>query len=129
MFIPTHHHLLLDMADSTPTGRAIVQAVCAALRLVSSSDGLLTLSQLLAVKADIGEALAFVDGKIQAERSGVFSKEILICLATHQCFTDDHRVILDVSDWESASGEENEDEDEYTSAENIAGGKRLSLLV
>ena len=48
-----------------------------------------------------------------------------MCLATHSSFTDDHRVIIDLSDWESTSDEENEEkeeEGESSNVENTAGG-------
>lgn len=116
------------MADSSPTGRAMVQAVRAALRLVSSSDELLTVSQLLAVKTEIGETLDFLNARIQAEQSGAFFEGIPGWLTTHLYFADDHKVVLDLSDWESASDGE-EEGDKFASAENTVGGKQLFLLV
>ena len=59
---------MTDTAN-TPTSRAIVKMVCASMRLVGGSSELLTVSQLFAVKSDIREALAIVNGQIQASQS------------------------------------------------------------
>ena len=115
------------MANPSPTGREIVQAVRKALRSVSGSDELLTHSQLLAVRTEINNALTFVNTQIQVEELCTSSKETPRCLATHlPCFTVDRKVVLDLSDWESASDEE-EDGDERMGAET--GGEQFHLFV
>ena len=107
------------MANPFPTGRQIVQAVHKALRSVSGSDELLTHSQLLAVRTEINNVLAFVNTQIQVEESCTSSKETPRCLVTHlPCFTVDCKVVLDLSDWES----EEEDGDECMGAET--GGEQ-----
>jgi len=39
------------------------------------------------------------------------------------CVSDDHRVVIDLSDWDSEPDEENEDEREGANIENIADSK------
>lgn len=117
-----------DMTDSSPTGLAILKAVRASLRLVSSSSELLTISQLLAVKHELCETFTVINAQIQVEQSGTFSKNIphrLAALATHSCFKDDRKVVIDLTDWESSSDEGKEDENEDASA---VGGKYLIPL-
>jgi len=97
------------MTDPSPTSLAIFKAVRASLRLASSSSELLTIAQLLALKGDLRETLAIISGQIRTEESGTFAKNVVKCLETHSCFTDDHKVIIDLSDWESTSDEEEED--------------------
>ena len=57
------------MADPS-TGRMIVKAICASLRLVSNSPELLTLSQLYAMKGVLYEALSVIEGRIRTAESG-----------------------------------------------------------
>lgn len=64
------------MTDSSPTARAITRTAQASLRLVSSSTGLLSISQLLAMEIELRGTLAIVNGQIQAELSGTFAKAI-----------------------------------------------------
>jgi len=94
------------MTDSYPVGRAVFKAVRASLRLASSSSELLSLSQLLAIKDDLRETLAIINGQIEAEQSGGFAKNIPRYLATNSCFIDDRKVVIDMSDWESGSEDE-----------------------
>jgi len=107
------------------TGRAIVNAIRASLRLVSSSSELLTISQLLAVKSDLRETLAIVNGQIGAMQSGTFPRNVLECLATYRNFTDDHKLIINMSDWE-------DEEEESALVENQKGdgntGGKYSIL-
>ena len=114
---------LLPMADSSPTGLAILNAVRASLRLVGCSSELLTITQLLALKDDLRETLAIISAQIESENFGAFSRNLFRSLATHLRFTDDHRVIIDLStsDWESSSKAENRDADPSTA--NTAEGK------
>lgn len=62
------------MTDSpnSATGRAIVRAIRGSLGLVRDPLGLLSVSQLLAVKDELREALAIVNGQIQAKQTGMF---------------------------------------------------------
>jgi len=99
------------MTDPSPSALAIFKAVRASLRLASSSSELLTIAQLLALKGDLRETLAIISGQIQTEESGTFTKKVVNRLEAHLCFTDDHKVIIDLSDWESTSDEEDEIED------------------
>ena len=48
-------------------------------------------------------------------RSQVRSFRTIHMLATYSHFTDDHRVLIDLSDWEDSSDEEIEDGEEATS--------------
>lgn len=111
------------MTDPSPTARAIARTANASLRLVSSSTALLSLSQLLAMESELRGTLAIVNGQIQAELSGTFPINIPGRLTTHSRFTDDHRVVIDLSDWDSASDGEKEDEREEA---NVAGGELLA---
>lgn len=61
------------MIDASPTGKAIFKAVRASLMLVHNSSELLTPSLLLALKADLDDALAVIDGQVRAGQSGVFA--------------------------------------------------------
>ena len=108
------------MAEPSPVNRAIFNTVCASLRLAGSSSGLLTISQLLGVKENLHATLAVISGQIQAEQTSKFANNVPKRLATHPCFTDDQRVIIDLSDWESASDEEIEGKGEDAS---VAGSK------
>lgn len=112
------------MTDSSPTARAITRSAQASLRLVSSSTGLLSLSQLLAMEFELRGTLAIVSGQIQAELSGVFPKNVPRHLETHSYFTDDHRVVIDLSDWDSTFDDEQEtgpeDGREGTNVSNVA---------
>lgn len=103
------------MAHSSPTSLAIVNAVRASLRLVSCSSELLSIAQLRAVRDDLCETLAIVNGQIQSENFGTLSGSLLTRLATHLCFADDRRVVIDLSDWDSAS----DGEDEETTDANV----------
>lgn len=117
----------LPMTDSSATGLAILNAVRASLRLVGCSSELLTITQLLTLKDDLRETLAIISAQIESENIGVFSRNFLRSLATHSRFTDDHRVIIDLSsDWESGSkaeSEETENGDADPSTVNTAEGK------
>jgi len=84
--------------------RAILRDVRASLRLVKSSSGLFTISQLLAVNYELRKTLAVIGGQIQAAQS------------------DGRRVVLDTSDWESASDEEKDGKKEETGAAGGSGG-------
>jgi len=105
--------------SNIPTGRAIVRAVRASLRLTGSSLELLTVSQLFAVKSELRQTLAIVNGQIQATHpsSTASSGGDLEYFTTDSCFTDDQQLVIDLSDWDSAS-EENGERDG-----NVPGGK------
>jgi hypothetical protein len=111
------------MTDSSPTARAIARTANASLKLVSSSTALLSLSQLLAMQSELRGTLATVNGQIQAELSGTSSMNIPRRLSTHPRFIDDHKVVIDLSDWDSVSDGEKEDEPKET---NVAGGELLA---
>jgi hypothetical protein len=64
---------VFHMADSRSTACAITTAARASLRLVNSSSGLLSLSQLFTVESELRSTLAVVHGQIQAMLSGAFS--------------------------------------------------------
>jgi hypothetical protein len=104
--ITSARSLLFQMTDPSPTALAIFKAVRASLRLASSSSELLTIAQLLALKGDLRETLAIISSQIRTEESGTFANNFLKRLGNHSHFTDDHKVIIDLSDWESASDEE-----------------------
>ena len=70
------------------------------------------MAHLRALKDDLHATLAIIRGQIQSEGFSTFTKNILKCLTTHSSFTDDHRMIIDMSDWENASDEEKEDKKE-----------------
>jgi hypothetical protein len=98
--------LLPALHMSDPTGLAIVKAARASLRLVSCSSDQLTLSQLLAMESELRNTLAIVKGHIHAEFTGTSSKNVLKAYATHSYFTDDSRVLIDLTDWASSDEEE-----------------------
>lgn len=104
-------HSPLPMVDSSVPGRAILKTVRASLRLARNSSKLLTVSQLLAMESNIINTLATVRGQIQAEQSGTLSIGCSERTASHPRFTDDCKVILNMSDWDGTSDEEKEDTD------------------
>ena len=110
------------MTDS-PTGRAITKVVCASLRLVSSLSEQLTVSQLLSVKRDLRETLAIINGQIQATQSSMFANNVLKCLATHPDFTDDNKLVIDMSDWEDTPDEEGPSGEDKIEDGNTAGSR------
>ena len=57
------------MADPS-TGRMIVKAIHASLRLASNSPELLTLSQLYAMKGVLYKTLSVIEGRIRTTESG-----------------------------------------------------------
>lgn len=63
------------MSDPS-TGQAIVEAVRASLKLVSSSSELLDTSQLSAVKSDLRETLSIINGQIHLIRTGTFTASV-----------------------------------------------------
>ena len=81
LFALSHHHFFIQLIlpfpmtspANTSTSHAIVRAVRASLRLTGSSLELLTLSQLFAVKSDLRQTLAIVNGQIQAIQSSAVS--------------------------------------------------------
>ena len=111
-----------------PTGCAITKAICTLLKLASSSSKLLTVSQLLSVKKDLRETLAIINGQIHAAESGTFAKNVLKCLVTHLNFTDDHKLIIDMSDWEDTPDEEDSTGEDKKEDGNAAGGEHPNLL-
>jgi hypothetical protein len=96
------------MTDHSRIDRAIVKALRASLKLASSSSGRLSLSQLYALNSDLCKTMAVISNQIQVEESGTSTENVLTWLATHSCFIDDRRIVLDVSDWDSESDEETE---------------------
>ena len=100
------------MTDSSATSNSIFAVVRASLRLAGNSSDMLTMAHLRALKDDLHATLAIIRGQIQSEGFSTFTKNILKCLTTHSSFTDDHRMIIDMSDWENASDEEKEDKKE-----------------
>lgn len=120
------------MTDACPTAHAMTNATHTLLRLVNSSTGLLTLSQLLTMESELRITLAFVQGAIQTQLSGVFSKIILRPLADHSCFTEppgvtteSPSIATDPTDRDSdppESESEEENEHEGTTTENIPSG-------
>lgn len=61
------------MADSSLTSRAITAAACSSLKLTSSSTGLLSLPQLIAIESELCTTLNIIRSQIRAELSGMFS--------------------------------------------------------
>ena len=106
------------MAETYPAGCAVFRAVRALLKLMNSSSELLSLFQLLAMRNDLCETLAIINSKIEAEQSGMFDKNTPKSVATNQCFTDDRRVVIDMSDWESGSEEGGENENQGITADH-----------
>jgi hypothetical protein len=102
------------MADSldSPTGLAIVRALRASLRLVSSSSELLTISQLLAAKHDLCEMLAIVNGQIRTINSGSLVGKIREYPVPNTRFKGDKKVIIDLDDWEDTLDEGGKNNDE-----------------
>ena len=95
------------MADpNTPTSRAILKAIHASLGLVASSSELFTYSQLCAVRDDLKKALAIVDGKTEVIRTSLFLMEVLEYLVTNPFYTGKKRLIIDLSDWDTSSDED-----------------------
>ena len=111
---------IFHMPELSLTNRAIFKTVDASLKLASSSSELLTISQLLAIKDNLQATLAVISGQIQTENSGMFAENILNVWQPIRVSTGDYRVVIDMSDWESASDEEKEDRKEGAST---AGGK------
>ena len=110
-----------SMTDSN-TACETFEAVRTSTILARTSLQFLTLAQLLMLKDDLHKTLAVVDGQIRAdlEAPGMFAKNLFERLTTHSCFTGDRRVIIDSSDWEGTSDEEEEEEIE---GGNTAGSK------
>ena len=109
------------MINSNPaceTSEAVRTSVVPA----NTSLQVLTLAQLLTLKDDLRETLAVVDSQIQAdlEAFGMFVKNVFERLTAHSCFTGGREVIIDSSDWEETSDEEEEDGKE---GGNTAGSK------
>lgn len=114
---------MTDSPTDSPTGPAILNAVRASLRLVNCSSELLTTTQLLALKDNLCETLAIVRAQIQSENFGTSSESPQVL--GDSFVADDHRVVIDLSDWENASdaeNEENKNKDVDTSAANMAEG-------
>jgi hypothetical protein len=67
--------------DSPSTSRAITKTVRALLELVSTTSRLLTLAELVAVKAGLAGALRVIDARIRAIEAsliaGMFTNSIL----------------------------------------------------
>ena len=96
------------MTDSPSilTGRAILKAIRASLGLVNSSSELFTFSQLLAVRRVLRDALVIIDSKIQAFESGSFAVNVLEGSVTNPYLSGDQKVVIDISDWELTSDED-----------------------
>jgi hypothetical protein len=103
------------MTDHSRIDRAIVKALRASLKLASTSSGRLSLSQLYALNSDLRKTMAVINNQIQVEESGTSIENVLTQLATHSCFIDDRKILLDVSDWDSESDEEKEAKKKDTS--------------
>ena len=86
-----------------PSGRPLLCAVCTTLRLANSSVDSLTISQLSVLQAGLRRTLRIVDKKrqeIQASlRGGLFWK-VQRGWATHLRFSEDEKVVIDLSDCE-----------------------------
>jgi hypothetical protein len=103
------------MTDHSRVDRAIIKALRASLKLASTSSGWLSLSQLYALNSDLHKTMAVINNQIQVEESGMSIENVLTQLATHSCFIDDRKILLDVSDWDSESDEEKEAKKKDTS--------------
>ena len=112
------------MTDPSPTGCAIFEAVRVSLRSASSSSGLFTISQLLAMEDDLHKALAVIGSKIQAEQSGMSTERVLGRPATYSCFTGGRMVVIDCES-SSDDGKEDEKEDTSTTGGNSPNPARL----
>ena len=125
---PVFHHLPLlppNMTDSSTTSNSIFAVVHMSLRLAGNLLDMLTMAHLHTLKDDLHVMLAIIHGQIQSKGFSTFTKNILKCLTTHSSFTDNHRMIIDMSDWENASDEEKEDKKEDAGE---VGGMCLFLL-
>ena len=91
------------------TGRVIFRAVSSSLELVKGSSGLLTVSQLVALKRELENTLATVDGRLQAKLSGSFVENLLDCFTTDTYFTEGQKLHIDLSDWATSDEDENSD--------------------
>ena len=100
------------MTDSpnNPTGCAIFKAVSASLVLTRKSTTLLTYSQLLALRDELCKVSATVNGQLEVMRSGSFVRKLLDHFTAKSYFTDGGQLLLDLSDWNTTSDEEDSHE-------------------
>ena len=79
--LPIHNQLIppsqMTPSMKSPTSRAIVNTVRAALKLLSSSSEQLSVSQLLALKSDMREARVVVNTQVLAKQSSTFVENLL----------------------------------------------------
>lgn len=74
------------------------------------------------MESELRGTLAIVNGQIQAELSGASPKAIPVLSNIFIYSADDHRVIIDLSDWDCMS-DEGEDGHEGASVANVADGE------
>jgi len=78
--LPTHNRFIppfpMTANTKSTTSRAIVNTVRAALKLLSSSSEQLSVSQLLALKSDMGKARVVVNSQMQAKQSSTFIENL-----------------------------------------------------
>lgn len=67
----------MSASTKSPTSRAIVNTVRAALKLLSSSSEQLSVSQLLALKSDMREARVVVNDQMKVKQSSTFIENLL----------------------------------------------------
>lgn len=94
-----------------PTGRAILRAVRASMKLVDSSLELLTESQLIAMRSDLHRTLAIVNGRLSPAHPSKFAINVLKSLVADSYSTANQKVVIDLSDWDSDGSDKDENSD------------------
>ena len=78
------------------------------------------------MRSELHKALAAVDGQIQTRLPGAFLESIPGSLTTHLHFADPLSATIDLTEWDSTSEGETEDEDEHT--EDVSTDSELLFL-
>lgn len=112
------------MTDSLPTAHPIAAASHASLRLIVSTTGLLSLSQLLALQSELRTTLVAVQGQIRTKISCAFFENTLTRLIIYPHFTAPLiGAVIDLTEQDSSSEGEVEDEPNYATAEDTSSGE------
>jgi len=81
------------------------------MKLVDSSLELLTESQLIAMRSDLHRMLAIVSGRLSPAQPSKFSMNVLKSLVADSHSTDNQKVVIDLSDWDSDDSDKDESSD------------------
>ena len=76
----------MTASTKSPTSRAIVSTVRAALRLLRSSSEQLSVSQLLALRSELQQTKVVVNGQMQAKQPSTFVENLLELSGANECF-------------------------------------------